>query len=350
MPSLPTARAQQVVVTTKSNLQHEGELFSIEKYGVGATSRSAFGTGNFVVVIDDGLRRVFIAQEAIRNSDGESQRNEIEFNIPQREYNGSVGTVGQLVRLGEFNEFGHREFYIRGAKNVRHRYVQGITKITPRYCIVNVLISGENLKQWRMAVDTKTIDPDILRDLLIRQADPNNVNDLFDIADFFRQTRNFDKASQELLLILSKFPEEKERVEEERIELKQLQGRQILSDIEKRRDLGQTRLAATFAKVADSKEYADDIQVKFDELKKVAAKEQAQIETALQQISDVAAKVTDLSPEQKQAVDRFQQTLKKELTAYNIPRLDPFVNSVPDNSIPNSQKLSVGDERLVAKH
>ena len=230
---LPTAHAQQVVVTMKSGLQHEGERFSIEKYSVGRAAVDPFGAGNLIVVIDDGLRRVFVGQDSIRNANGESQRNEISFNIQQREYTASEGTAGQLVRLGNFNEFGHREFFIRGPKNVQHRYVQGITKITPRYCIVNVLKTGKHLKQWRMAVATKTINPDVLRALLIRQADPDNVNDLFDIADFFRQTRNYERARQELLLIQERFPEEKARVDAQRIELKQIQGRQILGDIEK---------------------------------------------------------------------------------------------------------------------
>jgi len=235
--------AQQVVVTTTKGLQHEGERFTIEQYSVGYKALSPYGAGNLVVVIDDGLRRVFIGQNSVANANGESQRNEIEFDIVQKEYNGSEGT---------------------------NRYVQGITKITPRYCIVNVLTSGSNLKQWRMSVATSMIDPQILRDILIRRADPNNVNDLFDIADFFRQTKNYEMARKELLLIKNRFPEEKDRVEEERIELLQIEGRQILADIDKRLKLGQTRLAATFAKVADNPGFSNDIRAKFDTIKQVA--------------------------------------------------------------------------------
>ena len=337
----PTARAQQVVVTTKNNLEHEGELFSIEEYSVGYKAPSPYGSGNLIVVIDDGLRRVFIGQNSISNANGESQRNEIEFEIPQRQYNGSEGTVGQLVRLGEFNEFGHRDFWIRGSKNRRHRYVQGITKVTPRYCIVNVLTGGNNLKQWRMSVATSLIDPDVLRELLVRQADPNNVNDIFDIADFFRQTRNYKKASKELLLIQDRFPEEKERVEELRVELKQLEGRQILSDIEKRLNLGQTRLAATYAKVADNKSYARDIQAKFDDLKQIANKKQIKLDNARQQIKDLVAKLPDTSAAQRLAIDRFQESLQSELSDASIPRLDSYFRVAEDNSIPNIQKLAL---------
>ena len=238
-----------------------------------------------IVVVDDGLRRVFIGQDSIGIADGESQRNEIEFDIPQKQYNGTEGTVGQLTYLGDFNEFGHREYFIRDGKNVRRRFIQGIIKITPRYCIVNVLSSGNNLKQWRMPIATGLIDPDILRNLLVRQADPDNVNDLFDIVDFFRQTRDYKRASQELLLIQSRFPEEKERIEELRIELAQLQGRQILGDIETRLNLGQTRLAATYARVADNPNYSRDMQAKFDDLKNVTAKKQARLENKLKQLS-----------------------------------------------------------------
>lgn len=338
---LSTANAQQIVVTTKSGLQHEGEYFTIEKYSVGFTAPARLGAGNLIVVVDDGLRRVFIGQDSIGIADGESQRNEIEFDIPQKQYNGTEGTVGQLTYLGDFNEFGHREYFIRDGKNVRRRFIQGIIKITPRYCIVNVLSSGNNLKQWRMPIATGLIDPDILRNLLVRQADPDNVNDLFDIVDFFRQTRDYKRASQELLLIQSRFPEEKERIEELRIELAQLQGRQILGDIETRLNLGQTRLAATYARVADNPNYSRDMQAKFDDLKNVTAKKQARLENKLKQIQDLIAKVDDLPDEQRVAVDRFQESLKAELSDENLPRLDAYQRFADDNSVPNVQKLAL---------
>ena len=338
----PPATAQQVVVTTQKGLQHEGELFEIEQYSAGYKPPSRYGSGYFVVVIDDGLRRVFIGLKSVANANGESQRNEIEFDIPQKEYNGSEGTEGQLVKLGQFNEYGHRDFFIRDPKNNRRRYVQGITKITPRYCIVNVLASSNrDLKQWRMSVSTSLIDPQVLRNILIRRANPNNVNDLFDIADFFRQTRNYEMARKELLLIKSRFPEEKERVEEQRIELLQIEGRQRLADIDKRLKLGQTRLAATFAKVADNPSFSNDIRAKFDSFKQVADQQQAKIENAKQQIKQLADKVDNLTPEQQVVVDRFLVSLQNDLTENSLPRLDSYTRVADDNSIPNIRKLAL---------
>ena len=337
----PPVTAQQVVVTTKKNLQYEGELFPIEKYSAGPVVPARFGAGNLIVVIDDGLRRVFLGQNSVDNADGESQRNEIEFDIPQKEYNGSVGTNSQLVKLGQFNKFGHRDFFIRDAKNNRRRYVQGITKITPRYCIVNVLTSGKDLKQWRMSVATNMIDPKILRDILIRQADPNNVNDLFDIADFFRQTQNYEMARKELLLIKTRFPEEKERVEEERIELLQIEGRQFLADIDKRLKLGQTRLAAAFAKFTDNTGFSNDIRAKFDAIKLAAGEQQIKIENAKQQIKQLVDSVDNLTPEQQVVVNRFLVSLQNDLSANSLERLDSYARVADDNSIPNIRKLAL---------
>ena len=337
----PPVTAQQVVVTTKKNLQYEGELFPIEKYSAGPVVPARFGAGNLIVVIDDGLRRVFVGQNSVDNADGESQRNEIEFDIPQKEYNGSVGTNSQLVKLGQFNKFGHRDFFIRDAKNNRRRYVQGITKITPRYCIVNVLTSGKDLKQWRMSVATNMIDPKILRDILIRQADPNNVNDLFDIADFFRQTQNYEMARKELLLIKTRFPEEKERVEEERIELLQIEGRQFLADIDKRLKLGQTRLAAAFAKFTDNTGFSNDIRAKFDAIKLAAGEQQIKIENAKQQIKQLVDSVDNLTPEQQVVVNRFLVSLQNDLSANSLARLDSYARVADDNSIPNIRKLAL---------
>ena len=332
---------QQVVVTTTKNLQHEGELFTIDEYSASYKPPAPFGAGNLIVVIDDGLRRVFIGQNSVQTPDGESQRNEIEFDIPQKEYNGSAGNNSQIVKLGPFNEYGHRDFFIRDAKNNTHRYVQGITKITPRYCIVNVLTSGNRFKQWRMSVATSLIDPQILRNILIRRSDPDNINDLFDIADFFRQAQNYEMARKELLLIKSRFPEEKERIEEERIELLQIEGRQILNDIDNRLKLGQTRFAATFATALDNPSFSNDIRAKFDSIKQVASQQQTKIQNAKQQIKQLVDKVDNLTPEQQVVVDRFLVSLQAELTENNLPRLAAYTRVADDNSIPNIRKLSL---------
>ena len=57
---------QQVVVTTTKNLQHEGELFTIDEYSASYKPPAPFGAGNLIVVIDDGLRRVFIGQNSVQ--------------------------------------------------------------------------------------------------------------------------------------------------------------------------------------------------------------------------------------------------------------------------------------------
>jgi pimeloyl-ACP methyl ester carboxylesterase len=332
---------QGQVVTTITGQQHEGEVFDLEKYSAGAFAFSPFGTANRIVVINDGLRRVMLNRNGVLVPFAPSRRNEIEFGISQKTYNGSIGNASAQLFTGPFNEHGHREFIIRDVAGKRRAFIQGITKITPRYCIVNTLSGGDNLKQWEMPVSTALINKEVLHNLLLKQVDPDDVNDYFDIADFFQQMGDFRRASDELLFIENKFPDQKERIEEQRIRLAQLFGRQILDESKLRRDNNQPRLAALWAQVLDSPEFSLDIQAELDEIKSAPQKLSEAIASTRQQIVDLVNSVSDLGPGQKLVADQFVEELNTELSQANINRLDAYLRVAKDASMPTGQKLAL---------
>lgn len=331
----------EMVITMKTGQQHEGEYFGLEKYSAGAFAFSPFSTSTPIVVMDDGLRRVMVNQQGLVGNVVPSKRNEIEFSINQKTYSGSVGNAMQLLFTGQFNEHGHREFIIRDVAGKRRAYIQGIIKISPRYCVVNTLSSGKNLKQWKMPVATSLIDKDVLHNLLLKQADPDDVNDYFDIADFFQQLGDYRRASNELLFIENKFPDQKERIEEQRVRLAQLFGRQILDESKLRRNNQQPQLAALWAQVLDSPEFSLDIQAELDELKDAPKKQAEQLAKTRTQISDLVKSIPDLGAAQQLVADKFVKELSTELSQANINRLDAYLRVAKDASMPNGQKLAL---------
>ena len=330
----------QKVVTAMSGVQYEGDLFYVKEYSPSMASFSPLPSGNDIVVVDDGLRRVLLNVNSIAVGLGESQRNEIEFDIRQKEFKGSVGN-GQLIFQGPFDRHGHRELVIRDPLGKRKRFIQGITKITPRYCVVNTLSGANNPKQFRMPLSTATINKDIIRNLLLGQIDDQNVNDYFDIADYFRQTGDFQRASDELLLIEQRFPEQGERVRDERTEIAQLFGRQILEEIKLRLANGQTKLAVAMAQAIDSPDYSLDIRAEFNDFQDKKDQQQQQLENARSQTLALTEGIKNLSIEQSAVVEKFKHDLNNELTVANVDRLDAFLRVVEDDSTPKMQKLSL---------
>ena len=174
------------VVTVDTGVQFEGEVFTVRQLSTSTTSYNAYGSSrDNIVVITDGLRRVFIGDSHVLNLGDSGQSDEINFDIDQKAYNGSEGN-GAFIGVGPFNQYGHRQFSI-GVRlpdktSVRRTYTQGITKITPRYCVLETLVGNPTapLKQWTMHIATGTVPKNILRNVLLsRIKNPTKPDEFF---------------------------------------------------------------------------------------------------------------------------------------------------------------------------
>lgn len=209
-----------------TGVQFEGEIFELKELSATSAAFNAYGTGpEKIVVVTDGLRRVFVSKSRIQNLGNSAIGNEISFDVFQRDSNATEGG-GTFVGVGPFNEHGHRELTIgvktKSGANVTRTYVQGITKITPRYCELKTLRGNDTAppKQWTMHIATGTVPKDVLRNVLLtRIQNPNKPDEYFDIAYLFQQIGDFKQASDELREIEIKFPALKERIRDARDQL-----------------------------------------------------------------------------------------------------------------------------------
>ena len=119
-----------------------------------------------IVFFDDDLRRTFVPQRQIQEVRPDSSTQiEEKFHVRQRAASSgpAVRTVGPIVRIEPFDEFGRRTVAmntVRGPVDI----IQGITEITPQWTKVEGITY-----MWDMRIATSSIPRDVLHKVLLRQ-------------------------------------------------------------------------------------------------------------------------------------------------------------------------------------
>ena len=231
MTSLASAQGLPSVITMQTGLQFEGQHVLVPGVSETLSDLNPLGTNN-VLMIDDGLRFNFVNARRVINQ-VPSDRVDSEFRVWQKESARTIGGANSLISTTPFDDYGHRILTVSG-KNGPLSYVQGITKITPRYIVVDALVgnSGVPTRSWEMSLGMNMISPDIIRTVLRSQINqPDNPDEHLAIVDFFIQAQQFDRANDELRLIQQRFPELREEIDNSRQIVRQQNARQVLREI-----------------------------------------------------------------------------------------------------------------------
>ncbi len=331
------------VVRMESGAQYEGLVGSVGEMYNGVAVPDPYESKP-IVVINDGLRRVFVRFNKVQGGLGDSNRNEVQLDIFQRVSNSSVGFGGSILRTGPFDKNGHRILTMRDPRGRIQTIVQGITAVTPRFCEVKTLVGTP--RQWSMRIGTGTVPTSVLLPLLRRQI--KNSADLAGhqkIADFLIQAGYYQLASDELRLIQQRFPDEerlKQDTERTRQLLKQQAARQILSEARLRLGSGQTELAEKFLTSAINLEgVAGEILAEFRELQNQSSQKTQSLDKSRQELKTLFRSATDLSAEQSNAGKRLNDELEADLNPVNGPRLDAWRRLANDSTTKPQQKMAL---------
>ena len=161
MTSTASAQREQVI-TMKSTLQYIGDIVNVAAISeqIGDSNPNAVKR---IVFIDDGLTRTFINRQRIGGPVANADLNEFAKEIWQRVYSGKPG-ASAFAGVTPFTDEGHRILSIRD-KNGLAQYVQGITKITPRFVEVDALVGGSSgsARSWEMSLAIGTIPSSVLK-------------------------------------------------------------------------------------------------------------------------------------------------------------------------------------------
>lgn len=331
------------VVTMQSGAQYEGFVGSISEMYAGPSGAEPFASKP-IVVINDGLRRVFVRDTRVQGGLGDSNRNEVQLDVFQRVSNSSAGFGGSIIRTGPFDKNGHRTLTLRDPRGRIQTIIQGITSVTPRLCEVKTLVGTS--RQWSMRIGIGTVPTSVLLPLLRKQIkDPNDLTGHQKIADFLIQAGYYQLASDELRAIQSRFPDDerlKEDVERTRRLLKQQAARQVLTEARLRLSSGQTELAQKFLTSAINVEgVAGEILAEFRELQNQSKLKNDEVQQTREKLESLIRSVPNLSNQQTEVVKRLTDELNEDLNAVNRPRLTAWLRLADDPNTKPQQKLAL---------
>ena len=139
----------------------------------------------------------------------------------------------------------------------------------------------------------------------------------------------------------SKFPGLKEQIRTQRDRIGQLKARQILREIDLRKDAGQFDLALQMAKVPAKDRLAGEIKAEFDNVESEELAARKRVDQTRAAVIELTNQVQNLSNEQIEAVRRFRDEIEVDLHRFNEDRLAAYIRLAKDISMPAQQKLAL---------
>lgn len=337
---LASGEVRAETVTLANGMQLEGDLGRIARLGADplAPAGAAAVARVPIVVIDNQLTRTFVFHDLSRLKVAPappSNHERIEIDQRVQRVGRQVMSVGPILRVDPFDEWGHRIFSMSsnlGTTNV----VQGITIITPKWTQVEA-IQGPESYVWMLRVATSSIPRQQLSKILYRQIDPKNSDQRLSIVRLYLQAERFIDAREELKAVIADFPG-LTRLDEQVKSLNQISAQRILKEIELRRDAGQYQLAVQMLESFPAEGVAGETLLKVRETLQEITDLNAQGAVVLKQLDEHLATLKDekTRADAKLIVDE----MKRDLNANTFERLADYLRLADDAATTPEQKLS----------
>ncbi|MGH7130175.1 MAG: tetratricopeptide repeat protein, partial [Planctomycetaceae bacterium] len=212
--------------------------------------------------------------------------------------------------------------------------VQGVTKITPRYLTVTALTH-----KWEHGLSLTSIPNETLDAILRKATDPKNPDDRMMIARFYLQAGLYHLAAAELDSIIRDFPELRARVEEVLLELRQLRGRQFLTELRRRREAGQHELAYQFLRQFPVQDMSAAVLRAVREMTAEYERSAEQIEAVRLLLGELQAQLSDA--ERIAAAASLRSVIGERIDHASLPRLEAFLRLKDDETLPPEEKLAL---------
>jgi predicted esterase len=202
-----------------------------------------------IVMIDDDLRRTLVPKGQLIDAGRPDTDLRIErFTVRQvtMSKGGKAAQLGAFLALGPWDEWGRRTITMNSNGRALD-VIQGITQITPRWTKAEALQqAGVKSFVWDMRIATSAIAPDGLRKILAHQINPKKLDDRLRLVRLFLQSERYNDAKLELERVIDDFPDRKHDYAQTLRELKQLDARRTLNEINLRRTAGQYQLTGNW--------------------------------------------------------------------------------------------------------
>lgn len=329
------------VVTLKNGLYLEGSLGKIAELGANPlATENPEGPVDVkkIVLIDDGLRRVFISSNSIANIDP-TTRNVVRITIPQRVATSGrrVASVGSLGQVTPFDEWGRRTVSITTAQS-KIDIIQGITEITPTYTRVQGLQAGQVPYVWDMRIATSSLPREVLSKVIRKWTDPKDVAIRTRIVRLYIQANRERDAQLELESVLKDFPELTD-LEKLSNELRQATAQRMLDELDLRAEAGQHQFALRMLAHFPAKGVAGEMLLKVRERLNKYASVQEKGERTLKLLEQHQGEIADEALRTR--IAPAIQEIATELNVHTLDRLAPYLLLADDEKLGADAKLAV---------
>jgi predicted esterase len=309
--------------------------------GLAEKPESVLGEGGLqqIYFLDDNLRRVFLSKRQIREVRNEESLVPPEkFVIPQRVKHGGlqIYTVGPILRVEPFDEFGRRIFSMQGNQGSLD-VVQGITEMTSQWAKVEGITHI-----WDMRIAPSSIPTDILAKILNKQPDADSVEHQKKVARFYVQMQRYEDALAVLQDVLAKNagdPKIKEAIEPSLRQLRQLSSQRLLDELKRRRDAGQHVLVRDKLKIFPSEGVGGEILQEVRELLQQYDTLDAQRAEVISRIKSFLGEIKESSVRAK--IEPIAVEIEAELNFNTLGRMAAFRLAMSDKAMAPTEKLSL---------
>ncbi len=308
-----------------------------------ANPAKSTGATRNIVLINDDLRRVFVCQRHIDAAPEEDPSAAKEKFLPKqhvRQQGLAIASMGPIVRITPFDEFGRRILTINSPKG-QVNLIQGISELTPTYAKVEGLVSEQSKYVSDMRIATSSIPADVLDKILHRQVDPSKPEERKRIASFYVQAERYEAATAELEAIIKQFddPAVREQLAPTMQALKQLSARRLLKELELRRGAGQHTFVFSKLESFPTEGVAGEILQQVGEMTETFKTQIGERELALKKVDELLAKVEVEADRQKVGVVRDE--LQSQLNLNTLDRMTSFVKLAGDETLTPQERLAL---------
>lgn len=329
------------VVTMKSGMRFEGRIAKIA--GLNDNPLNPQGSSGEVdvqpiVIIDDDLRRIFVASQQVTAYAESPPRGHERIRIDQRTATTgrAISSIGSILRVTPFDDYGRRIFSLQGPQG-KLDVIQGITEVTPSYTKVEGLLV-DNPFVWDMRLATSSIPRPTLSKILRRQVGEENPDGRLQIVRLYIQAQRYQDALFELNDVIKKFPD-LSSLQEQASRLKQLLAQELLDEIALRQAAGQHQRVNVLL------QYFPDQGVAGETLLQVRDR-LAEYELRKMQYDRVLSLLEKQIPEIKDegltdSLRAIQEEIRLELSIHTLNRMADYLRLADDETLTPNQKVAL---------
>ena len=298
-----------------------------------------------IIVVDDGLRRVYFSKTQIRDID-ESQSTRLEtFPTGQSpNYEGEEYLIpGSYNNRTPFDQYGRRILQVYHQGGVTH-VEQAIVELNPYSIRVTSLHADLQPVQWEMRLATNAIPREEITPILTNLINPQNFDDRMRLVRFYYGGGLFDSADSELESILQDWqddPNVQQRLLAMFLNVRREKYEQYLNELELRWDSGQYRLV--WHRLSDLEKDPKLPELLLPRVQRMLRR----FDDTTQRCQEIVATMRELDAQLPEAdknekIPAIISEIEKELNFSTLQRLTTFELHAKDMLLSAAEKLAFG--------